>query len=97
MNKTKVYVVSYLQKTEYDFSVYTKYLGCFADPEDAIDTAKAELKKLVEKYKDKDMLEVSQNYNLDDGHAYAYLGFGEDEEMETHTISIDELPVLEEI
>lgn len=85
----EVFVVRRTSKIEYDFSVETVFYGCFKSKERAVALAKKEFEKLVQKYKEEEGLEVEQDYSFQYNRAIATLCFGEEEDFERHTVSID--------
>ena len=86
---TEVYVVRRIARVDYDFSVQTLFLGCFKNREMAVAAAQKDFEKLVQKYKDEEGLEIEQDYSFQYHRAIATLCFGEEEDFERHTVSVD--------
>lgn len=95
-----VYTVQIQEKYYYDFSVSTIKCGCFIDKDKALQKAKStyenlcrELEENIEEYADTygDIADVEEDPDT----GFYSIAFGDEEDHEIHTVTVDEWEVKE--
>jgi hypothetical protein len=91
-----VYTVQIQEKYYYDFSVSTIKCGCFASKEAALQKAKSVYENMCDEHAD-DMEEYEDTTEIeeDPDTGYYSIAFGEEEDHEIHTVTVDEWEVKE--
>jgi hypothetical protein len=103
----KVYTVSRQDKYDYDFSVESIKIGCYADLAKAIAAAKREYIMMVaqyddeiDKYADTEMYDPNEPDSgalyteVDNDHGFYAVNFGYHEDYESHVVWVDEWDVM---